>query len=48
MNSLQFCGTSIYRFCLQKKPVRDKLMILPFSDLKELISQNRYKTKAKP
>ena len=41
-------GTSIYLFCLWMKHVRDNLAILPFSDLKELISRNRYKTKTKP
>ena len=40
-------GTSIYLFCLWMKHVRDNLAILPFSDLKELISQNRYNTNAK-
>ena len=30
------------------KPVRDNLVLSPFSDLKELISRNRYKTKTKP
>ena len=30
------------------KPVRDNLAVSPFSDLKELISRNRYKTKTKP
>ena len=29
------------------KPIRDNLAVLPFSDLKELISRNRYKTKTK-
>ena len=30
------------------KPVHDNLAISPFSDLKELISRNQRKTKAKP
>ena len=30
------------------KLVRDNLTVSPFSDLKELISRNRYKTKTKP
>ena len=30
------------------KPVRDNLATTPFSDLKELISGNKYKTKTKP
>ena len=30
------------------KPVRDNFAVSPFSDLKELISRNRYKTKRKP
>ena len=29
------------------KPVRDNLAVSPFSDLKELISRNRYETKTK-
>ena len=44
MDLLQFSGTSIYLFCLSRNPVRDNLILSPFSDLKELISQNRYKT----
>ena len=49
MNILQFSGTRIYLFCLYMKPVRDNLGVLPpFSDLKELISRNRCKTKTKP
>ena len=30
------------------KPVRGNLAVSPFSDFKELTSQNRYKTKTKP
>ena len=48
INLLQFSSASIYLFCLQRKPVRDNLMLSPFSDLKELISRNRFKTKTKP
>ena len=34
INLLQFSGTSIYLFWLKRKPVRDNLMLSPFSDLK--------------
>ena len=30
------------------KPFLDNLLVLPFSDLKELMAPNRYKTKTKP
>ena len=30
------------------KPLIDNLSVSPFSDLKELITRNRYKTKIKP
>ena len=30
------------------KPARDSLTVSPFSDLKELISRNRYESKTKP
>ena len=30
------------------KPFLDNLLVLPFSDLKELMTPNRYKTKTKP
>ena len=30
------------------KPLHDNLLVSPFSDLKELITRNRYKTKTKP
>ena len=48
MNLLQFSSTSIYLFCLWRKPVHDNLMLSPFSDLKEIISLDRYKIKTKP
>ena len=46
---LQSNGTSIYlSFLFIMKPVRDNLALSHFSDLKELISQNGYKTKTNP
>ena len=48
MNLLRFSGASIYLFCLWRKPVRDNLMLSPFSDLKELMFRDRYKIKTKP
>ena len=48
MNHLLFRSTSIYLFYLLRKLVLDKIMLSPFSDLKELIFRKRYKTETKP